>query len=959
MRGSPVAPEGSSINKPTWLTSLGQSSTSAFFVCPLAAKSTNRTVIGGADHEPVKQMPKLKHEDALQIQPEWCRIVISSIRDAVITTDTEGRVTFLNPVAESLTGWTQDEALGVSLETVFQIVNQDTRQAVENPAVRALRDGVIVVLANHTLLIAKDGTECPIEDSATPIRNDRSEVSGVVLVFRNVTERRRKELHLQRALSLANSIIATMREPFVVFDKDLRIKTANRSFYHKFQVSREETEGRCIDELGNGQWNIPRLRMLLEQVRLENSSFQNFEIEHDFPSIGKKIMLLNATRFESVNSESGLILLAIEDVTQRRRTEEKLRRSEQRYRRVVDLMPAGVYTVDAAGIITFFNRQAAALWGRSPQLGDSDERFCGSTRMFHTDGTPLPLDQTPVATILQNGTCVRDMEAVIEQTDGSRVHVRVNVDPIRDSVGKIIGAINVFHDVTERKRMELALQTSEVRYRRLFETAKDGILILDAKSLQIIDANPFMTELLGYTHDEFRGKELWEIGLFGDKQASQAAYHELQEKGYIRYDHLPLETKHGQKAEVEFVSNIYQVDGRTVAQCNIRDISERSRLERRLKEQTEALADLHRRKDEFLAMLSHELRNPLAPISNAVLLLRLHTNENPLQQKALTIIERQLTQLTRLVDDLMEVSRITTGRIQLQRKRVALSGILENGVETARTLIGKRRHELTVSLPPQPIWVYVDASRLEQVVVNLLTNAAKYTDEGGHIWLTVDEDGEDCILKVRDTGVGIAAELVPRIFDLFTQAERSLDRSQGGLGIGLALVQRLVEMHGGSVSARSVLGEGSEFVVRLPRVLPVESSLSATERAELTGPSLRVLVVDDSLDTAETVAMLLKTRGHDVRIVHDGPSTLQAALDYRPDVVLLDIGLPGLDGFEVAKRLKQHPMLSGIVLVAMTGYGQESDHQRSQEAGFDHHLVKPVDFGKVQQILATVSEQAP
>jgi PAS domain S-box-containing protein len=777
------------------------------------------------ENDPEKQFPEPKPEEVLLFQPEWCRVAFSSICDAVIITDTEGRITFLNPVAESLTGWTQKQAAGASLESVFKIVSQETRKAVESPSARALRDGVIIGLANHTLLIAKDGTECAIEDSASPICNDRKEVAGAVLVFRDASERMRQESHLQDALIFADNIIATMREPFVVLDKRLRIKMANRSFYRQFQVSQEETEGHHIYELGNGQWNIPRLRTLLEEVLLQNHSFQNFDIEHDFPVIGKRIMLLNATRFEAVNSQSELILLAIEDIT-------------------------------------------------------------------------------------------------------------------------------------ERKRMEVAVQTSEVCYRRLFETAQDGILILDADTLKIIDANPFMTELLGYTHDEFGGKELWEIGLFGDRQASQATNQELQAKGYIHYDHLSLETKHGEKAEVEFVSNIYQVNDRTVAQCNIRDISERSRLEQRLKEQSEALADLDRRKDEFLAMLSHELRSPLAPISNAVDVLRLRKNEDPLQQRTCIILERQLAKLTHLVDDLMDVSRITTGRIRLQRERVTLNGIVENGVETVRTLISHRQHQLTVSLPPEPIWVYADASRLEQVVVNLLTNAAKYTEEGGQIWLSIQAEEEDCVLTVRDTGVGIAPELLLRIFDLFTQAERSLDRSQGGLGIGLSLVHRLVELHGGTVAAHSRLGEGSEFVVRLPRVQTAELPPSPAETTKLSGPSLRVMVVDDNIDTADFLVTLLEASGHDVRMAHDGPSSLKAALAFQPDVVLLDIGLPGLDGFEVAKRLRQQTALNGIVLVAMTGYGQESDRQRSLDAGFNHHLVKPTAFSKVQQILATVSQKA-
>ena len=771
--------------------------------------------------------PSPTSKEAFPFQPEWCRVTLASIGDAVITTDSNGGVTFLNPVAQSLTGWTLEEAAGQPLDSVFRIINEESRQPVESPAVRALREGVVVGLANHSLLIAKDGTKRPIDDNAAPIRNERGEVAGVVLVFRDISERRRQEQQVQDALAYADNIIATMREPFLVLDKSLRVKTANRSFYRIFHVSREDTEGHYIYELGNGQWNIPGLLRLLEGVLSNSHPIHDFGVEHDFPAIGKKVMLLNARRFESVDGQPDLILLAIEDIT-------------------------------------------------------------------------------------------------------------------------------------ERKQAEVAVQTSEVRYRRLFQTAKDGILILDANTLKIIDANPFMTELLGYSLDEFLGKELWEIGLFGDERASQAAYQELQEKGYIRYDHLPLETKDGERAEVEFVSNIYQVDHRPVAQCNIRDISERRLLEKQITEQAAALADLHRRKDEFLAMLSHELRNPLAPISNAVHLLRLQKGENPIQQQAREIIERQVGQLSRLVDDLLEISRITTGRVQLRQERVAVSGIVERAVESVRPLIDQHKHELTVLLSPQPIWLYADATRLEQVVVNLLNNAAKYTDEGGHIWLTVQQEDDACVLRVRDTGIGIPPELLPRIFDLFTQAARSLARSQGGLGIGLCLVHRLVEMHRGTVMAYSALGQGSEFVVRLPMMVSPEAQppLPPKETAEPIGPSLRVLVVDDNVDAAQSLAMLLKVSGHQVRKAHTGPTALEAALDYRPNVVLLDIGLPGMDGYEVAERIRQQPVLQNVVLVAMTGYGQDADRQRSQEVGFNAHMVKPVDFGKVLEILATVSEKA-
>ena len=390
-------------------------------------------------------------------------------------------------------------------------------------------------------------------------------------------------------------------------------------------------------------------------------------------------------------------------------------------------------------------------------------------------------------------------ESRFRRADGEyRWHVSRGV-PMRNDAGQIVMWVGANTDIHDIKLIELALVDSEIRYRRLFETAKDGILILDTESGRITDANPFMSELLGYSHEHFLGKELWEIGLFSDKAANEAAVRTLQDDGYIRYEHLPLETNEGRRVEVEVVANAYREDHHKVIQCNIRDITERSKLEKQMQEQTVALADLHRRKDEFLAMLSHELRNPLAPITNAVQLLSLQKNEDKLQLQARTIIERQVGQLTRLIDDLLEVSRITTGRIHLQLERVGLNGVVERGVETTRPLMEQHHHELTVSLSSQPIWVNADPARLEQVVVNLLTNAAKYSPDGGAISIGVLREGNDALLRVRDSGEGIAPELIPHIFDLFTQAERSLDRSQGGLGIGLCLVKRIVEMHGGKV----------------------------------------------------------------------------------------------------------------------------------------------------------------
>lgn len=355
-----------------------------------------------------------------------------------------------------------------------------------------------------------------------------------------------------------------------------------------------------------------------------------------------------------------------------------------------------------------------------------------------------------------------------------------------------------------------------------------------------------------------------------------------------------------------------------------------------------------RRKDEFLAMLAHELRNPMAPILNALHLLR-EQGGGPAAEQAREVAERQVRHLARLVDDLLDVSRISSGKIHLRKGRVELGEIVARAVETARPLIAARRHELSVSLPDEPIPLEADTARLEQVLANLLNNAAKYTEPGGRLAIEARREGEAAVVRVRDNGIGIAPELLPRIFDLFTQADRSLDRSQGGLGIGLTLVRSLVELHGGSVTAASAgVGKGSEFVVRLPLGSP--EALGETEGTGHPGPPpelvearpKRVLVVEDNIDGARLMVRLLESSGHQTRVAHDGPSALDAAREQRPDVVLLDIGLPGMDGYQVAEQLRGMEGMERALLVALTGYGQDEDRQRSHEAGIDFHLIKPV-----------------
>ncbi|HEV7508107.1 MAG TPA: ATP-binding protein [Thermoanaerobaculia bacterium] len=387
-----------------------------------------------------------------------------------------------------------------------------------------------------------------------------------------------------------------------------------------------------------------------------------------------------------------------------------------------------------------------------------------------------------------------------------------------------------------------------------------------------------------------------------------------------------------------------------------RDVSERRKNEAALKE-----SDRH--KDEFLAMLAHELRNPLAPIRNGVQIFRALAPPVPELQLAIEMIDRQLHQLTRLVDDLLDMSRITRGKIELRKERVELATIVKGAIEASRPLIDQRDHELTVTIPPQPIHLEADLTRLSQVLMNLINNAAKFSDRAGRIWVTAERENDSVLIRVKDTGIGIPAEMLPRIFDMFTQVDRSLERSEGGLGIGLTLVHRLVEMHGGTVEARSEgPGKGSEFVVHLPVAVVIQDpgpqGKAGHGEAVVTPAARRILVVDDNLDAAESLGMLLGMLGHEVHTAHDGLEAIEAVAQFRPDVVLLDIGLPKLNGYEAARRIREQEGGTSLVLVALTGWGQEEDRRRSKEAGFDHHMTKPVDFADLQKVLAEVNRAA-
>jgi signal transduction histidine kinase len=378
-----------------------------------------------------------------------------------------------------------------------------------------------------------------------------------------------------------------------------------------------------------------------------------------------------------------------------------------------------------------------------------------------------------------------------------------------------------------------------------------------------------------------------------------------------------------------------------------REIAERKRAEEETRKLNDELRDADRRKDEFLAMLAHELRNPLAPIRTGLELLEMKGETSEI----VPLMQEQINHLVRLVDDLLHVSRILRRKVELRREPVEVAKVVNQAIATARPFIDAHQHTLDVSLPAGPLWLDADPVRLVEVVGNLLNNAAKYTHPGGRIGLTVERQADQAVLRVVDTGTGIEPDLLPRVFDLFTQGHRSIDRSQGGLGIGLTVVRNLVEMHGGTVEARSAgPGQGAEFIVRLPAFAPRENEPKPTQQAGSVRP-YRILVVEDHPVAAQMLASALRTEGnHEVEVVHDGYAALEAAKTVQPELVLLDIGLPGMDGYEVATRLREMPDGDKYLIVAVTGYGQAEDRRRSQEAGFDEHLLKPVAMDMLKKL---------
>ena len=660
-----------------------------------------------------------------------------------------------------------------------------------------------------------------------------------------------------------------------------------------------------------------------------------------------------------INDAGGKIVGGVDlitDIDEEMRAREALRANQERLNLAQKAAQLGSFewTIEPNEVI--WSEETEALYGLPPGgFGGSYEAW---VKCVHPEDRPHA--EQAVRRALVDGEYNAEWRIVWPDSSVRWIQTRGKV--FFDDAGQPLRLIGVDIDITERKRTEEELLASKQRLEIALDAAELGSLHLDFGANEMTCSAACKANFGRGPDDHFTHEDLLETihpddrecvhEVFQQAMRNREGYHVehrvIWPDGSVHW--IAARGRGGYDAD----GQLLYVDGVTL------DFTERKQMEESLRRQTEALREADHRKDDFLATLSHELRNPLAPLRNAVQILSLRGDDPEVVAQTNELLDRQVQQMARMVDDLLEVSRIGRGKISLQKAPVDLAEVVATAVETSRPLIDAHRHVLTVSLPDRPVRVEADAARMAQVISNLLNNAAKYTEDGGRIELIAGRVSEEAVLRVRDNGVGIAPEILPQVFDMFMQVESSADRSQGGLGIGLTLVRCLVEMHGGKIEARSAgMGKGSEFLVRLPALTdpapesarkPLETPSAASAKS-----SRRMLVVDDNVDSAESMAVLLRFHGHDVRLAYDGQSALEEAHAFRPEVMFLDLDLPKMDGYQVARRLRLEPAMRDMTLVAMTGYGQQEDRQRTQEAGFRLHLVKPVDFNKVEELLSSLT----
>lgn len=883
-------------------------------------------------------------------QAETLRVTLASIGDAVICTDTLRRITFMNDVAERLTGWANQEAIGRDLSDIFVIVNEETRQTVDNPVEKALRMGHAVGLANHTVLISRNGTEYHIDDSAAPIRESAGPITGVVLVFHDISERRRAEVAERDAQQQLTSTLGSITDGFMRFDRDWRIVYINDEAERIIGAERATVMGRSQWQL----WPATVGTALEREYRRAVADRVTIEIEDFFEPWLRWFVI------KGFPTPDGGLAIYFHDITQRKQDE-----ARQRYQaEILELIAQGqpLDTVLPA-ICRAVEEQAtgARCLILIPNEAGSEVRYAfggalPASYLRAIEGQPMgePVQVDDIASDSRWPAHLRELSAQhgLRSCRPIPVHGRGGsvlasfallglesdapavLDSALAAMATRLAGIAIDHHLVDERR-----RASDTQFRQLADAMPQIVYVSDGDG-QVVFVNRQWREYTGqpdaqtadlaaFVHEE-------DLALMLERwQQARAGQHAFESEFRLRH--------HGDGHYRWFLTRA------------VPERDERGRIVRWFGTSTDIndVKVAERRKDEFLATLAHELRNPLAPIRSALAIMDVAADDDA-AARARALIGRQVDVLVRLVDDLIDVSRISRGKLELRRQRCALAQVIDSAVETSRPLVTARTQQLTIELPPEPIAIDGDPVRLSQIFANLLNNAAKFTPPHGAIAIRVGHEAGVATIRVVDNGIGLPADRLPDVFEMFTQIDQSFERSAGGLGIGLSLVRELVRAHGGKVDVTSDgPGRGATFTVTLPVLEAVDDPDPRQEVPASTNRPRRILVADDNADAAEMMAMLLRHSGHEVKTANDGEEALAIAADFEPDIAMLDIGMPRLNGYDTARQLRERhgPRL---MLIALTGWGQDEHRQRSREAGFDHHLVKPVAPDTLAELLSGI-----
>jgi PAS domain S-box-containing protein len=766
-----------------------------------------------------------------------------------------------------------------------------------------------------------------------------------------IAQRKRVENALREAEEYLRLMVESVTD-FAIFtvDPDGRIARWNSGAARLFGYSEQEILGQDLARLFTPEdqaGGIPEQELATAAAK-GRSSDERWHARKDGSRFFASGVL--TPMFDEDNRLRGYIKIA-RDITERKAAEEAVRDAAVRLKAIVESAVDGIITIDDQGRVESMNHAAERIFGYQHEevVGRNMAMLISEPA---NDGD-APANDLWVGLRTALGAS-REIQG--RRKDGITFPMDLAVSETRLGLRRIFTGI--IRDMTEprkaaeeRTRLVIELEAERALLNSLLDNAPVGFGFFD-RELRYLRVNPALAEINGLPIEAHLGRTLSEILPSIAREVRGPLGKVLETGQSIVNMEVTGETPKRPGEKRSWLCNFYPVetaDGTMLgAGAVVTDIDERKRME-------EALKDADRRKDQFLAMLAHELRNPLAPISNAVQIMRVEGLRGPSLEWSIEVIEDQVKQLTRMVDDLLDVSRITRGTVDLQKELIELSEIIDLAVEASRPLIEGFKHHLSVTLPDHSVVLEVDPRRLAQVLSNLLNNAAKYTPEGGDIAVTATVSDDTVAIRVRDNGIGIAPDLLPKVFDLFVQADQALSRSRGGLGIGLTLVKSLVELHHGRVTAKSSEpGKGSEFTVELPVAAEARAASTGSGKSEDFDhwlPRRRILVVDDNLRNATSLEVLLRALGQEVHTAHDGLTAIEMARTLHPELVLLDIGLPVVDGYEVARRCRNEPGLKGMILVAITGYGKEEDRRRSRTAGFNAHLVKPVNMDDLRRLL--------